>query len=189
MNALIHGIYTGPNDTRALKCDSDGQLLVSVVAETPSPVKAYAATFATNGVAYSAEDVVGTVVALDVSELLTEFDQDLELETLVLIDTANQRKACKFLFFSTDPTGVATITNNVGFAYGTDAMQQAQIGRVNVVPGDYETTDSRADAAFGLLGQVMAVSGSGTIWVVMIVKEAASYNSKDVIVKFGFKKS
>ncbi len=106
------------------------------------------------------------------------------LQSLTLIDKANQKKALTVLFFDSDPTA-ATITDNSAFVFSTAISKY--IGRVDIAATDYVTVDSIALVSLGAIGKAMKASGSANLFVAVVAVEALNLaTTSDLIFGYGF---
>src|SRR5215208_356011 len=98
---------------------------------------------------YSAGDSVGGKLTLS---LALKAGHGASLESLVVLDRANQKAAFELLIFESDPT-VATITNNAAFVFSTDDLKV--IARIAVAAADYVTINSKAVAMLKNIGALL----------------------------------
>lgn len=106
------------------------------------------------------------------------------LQTLTVIDRANQKQPLTILFFNSDPSA-ATITDNAAFVFSTDISKL--IGKVNVLAADYETVDSIAVATIANLGLLLKASGSANLFVAVVTTGTPDFAStSDLVFQYGF---
>lgn len=150
---------------------------VSTPAEVISVVPAVSAT-----PDYSAGDAVGGKQTL--AGAARESGGKVVLQSLVIIDKANQKKALTVLFFDSDPS-VATITDNAAFAFSTDISKC--VGKLDIVAGDYTTIDSIGVASLRSIGLELKTSGSASLYAVIVAGEAINLAStSDLTFRYGF---
>lgn len=108
------------------------------------------------------------------------------LQSLSVIDTANQKPEIDFLFFSEEP---AAATNNA--TYSPAAADGAKfLGKVSVVADDYAEIDTGCVATIANIGIVLKTPvstglGAGTVWVVPVVQSTPTFTASSVMFTFG----
>lgn len=137
----------------------------------------------TSAAAYTSGDTVGSVKTL--SDVALSTKECTLLQTLVVIDKANQKKAIDILFFDTAPT--------VGADNEANALSSADlansVGRISVVAADYATHNSNAEATLRGVGLEMQCAGKKTdLYMVVIAKDTPTYGAgtTQLIVKTAF---
>lgn len=131
---------------------------------------------------YSAGDAVGGIQTL--TSAARTSGGKVSLESLTVVDKANQKKAITVLFFDSNPAA-ATVTDNSAFAFSTDIAKL--VGKVNVAAADYETVDSIGIACLKNIGLKMKASGSANLYAVVIAGEAINLATVgDLVFKYGF---
>lgn len=110
------------------------------------------------------------------------------LQSVTVIDKANQKAPLTILLFDSDPTG-GTYTDNGQVNLSTDVAKV--IRKVNVTAGDYETIDnSGTDYAVADLAPIakLVKPASGTsFYAVLVTTGAPVYAStSDLTIRFGF---
>lgn len=109
---------------------------------------------------------------------------DALLQSLTIIDKANQKQPLTLLFFDSDPSA-ATITDNAAFVFSTDISKL--IGKVNVLAADYETVDSIGIAVLANLGLQLKASGSSSLYVAVVTTGTPDFAStSDLIFRYSF---
>jgi hypothetical protein len=131
---------------------------------------------------YSAADAVGGIQTLTSAARVS--GGKVVLESLTLIDKANQKKALTVLFFSANPAA-ATVTDNAAFVFSTDVAKL--VGKVNIAAADYETVDSIGIACLKAIGLEMKAVGSANLYAVIVATEAINLATVgDYICLYGF---
>jgi ethanolamine utilization microcompartment shell protein EutS len=106
------------------------------------------------------------------------------LQTLTVIDKADQKQPLTVLFFDSDPTA-ATITDNAGFVFSTDISKF--VGKVNVLAADYETVNSIALATISNIGLLLKASGSANLFAAVVTTGTPQFSAtSDLIFQYGF---
>lgn len=95
------------------------------------------------------------------------------LQSLLLLDRANQKPNLTLLIYNADPTA-ATLTDNAALSNSTDDVKV--IAKVNVTSGDWETINSKAYASLSGLGLVLkAASGSATLYAALLTTSTPTF--------------
>lgn len=140
-----------------------------------------AVTQATNASAYEAGDAVGGKITIT-SAMRTSGGTGI-LQSIHLVDKANQKAAMELLIFDSDPSA-ATITDDTAFAYSTDISKQ--IARIPIAASDYTTINSIATVNLGGLSKVLKASGSTNLYAALVTTGTPTYASTtDIIITFG----
>jgi hypothetical protein len=132
--------------------------------------------------AYTAGDAVGGKQTL--ANVYRTSGGTAILESIQILDRANQKAAMEFIFFESDPSS-ATITDNSAFVYSTDDLKV--LGHVTLAASDYVTLNSKAVAT--LRGLNLALQGSATtsLYVALVTTGTPTYaNTTDIQIKYGF---
>lgn len=132
---------------------------------------------------YAAGDAVGGKQTLTGAVLVTSGVSILE--SLVVIDKANQKPVLDIFFFDADPSA-ATITNNAAFVFSTDVAKV--IGRAQVAAADYVTTNSIAVAKIALSerGLTLKANGGTAIYAAVVLNTGTpTFAVGDLIFKYG----
>lgn len=134
-----------------------------------------------NTVAYSNGDAVGTDAEL--ANVFRIAGGTALLQSLLVIDKANQKAQLEVLLFNADPAG--TFTNNSAFpTLGVDTL--LLIARIPVAAADYVTTGGAATAHLTGLGRVLeAASGATSLWCAIVTTGTPTYAVGDLILRFG----
>lgn len=131
--------------------------------------------------AYSSGDAVGalqTISGLNVATGTVPY-----LESLVVLDDADQKADLTILFFDSNPT-TATVTDNDAFAFGDNFTEV--IGRVDVVADDYITFDSVATAALKDIDLALKPASGTTIYAVVVTTGTPTYAAGSLTFRYGF---
>ena len=131
---------------------------------------------------YSAGDAVGGLQTLTVATRVA--GGKVKLQSVTVLDAANQKAAMTLLFFESEPTA-ATITDNAAFAWSTDNTKC--IGKINVAAADYETIDSKAVATVRGLNLIMQSNGTANLYVAVVTTGTPNLAStSDLVFLYGF---
>jgi hypothetical protein len=146
----------------------------------------------TAGSAYASGNSVGGIQAVGGPDAAPDY---AVLDSLTVIDAANQKAPLTLLFFAQDPTGSAggatpaTVTDQAAFAFGTSAP--LLVGKVDVAAGDYETVNNGAVACKTNLVLPMQADGpSGVVrklYVAVVTTSTPTYgHASDLTFTYGF---
>lgn len=110
------------------------------------------------------------------------------LQSVLVLDKANQKAPLTILLFNGDPTG-GTYTDNGQVNLSTDLAKV--IRRINVTAGDYETIDNSgtdyAIAEIGAISKLVKASSGTSLYAVIITTGTPTYAStSDLTLRFGF---
>jgi hypothetical protein len=130
---------------------------------------------------YSAGDSLGGKITLaNVARVTGGLSK---LQTITVIDHANQKPAGTLLFFNADPAA-ATITDNAAFAFSTDAGKV--IATVAVAAADYVTIDSKAVLCYGNINKLVQPAAT-SLYVAFVVSTTPNLAATtDIQIAFGF---
>lgn len=132
--------------------------------------------------AYTAGDAIGGKQTLT-SAMRTSGGTAI-LESITLIDKANQSSALEILIFDSDPSA-ATITDNTAFVFSTDISKL--IARISVATSDYVSINSTAIAQLKGLGIALTASGSANLYAAVVAVGTPDLAStSDYIFNYGF---
>lgn len=135
--------------------------------------------------AYSTGDAVGGKQTLTSAARVS--GGAVTLESLIIVDKANQKQAMDILFFNADPTA-ATITNNATFAFSTDIAKW--VGQIHIATTDWTTFDSKA--IVNKLNQKLTMQGNATanLYAAVVGTGTPTYlTAGDLIFYYGFQQS
>jgi hypothetical protein len=105
------------------------------------------------------------------------------LQSVTLLDRANQKAAMTLFIFDADPTA-ATITDKAAFVFSTDDLKV--IAQVNIGAGDYVTTNGKAIALIsGLQIPLQAASGTSLYAALVTTGTPTFAATTDVQLEFG----
>lgn len=185
---------TTDGDYCAFTVDATGRLWSHVgaidagethIGEVSEPRKVISVTPTVDTAANATGDAIGDKQTLTSAARVS--GGHVTLDTLVMIDKANQKAACDILFFDSDPAA-ATITTNSAFAFSTDIDKL--IGIVHVATTDWITVDSQAVLSLKNINLVLKASGSANLYAAVVGTGAPQYSAvDDLIFKYGFKQS
>jgi hypothetical protein len=140
-----------------------------------------AASFATP---YSSGDVIGGTNTITAAVLDPKGVS--RLESVVVLDKANQKAALDLVFFNAAPAASFGADNA---AYGlNDSDLDKCIGRISVATGDYASSGTNnAEATLKNIGLILdAIAGSTSVYMVVVARGAVTYGSAtDLIIKLG----
>jgi hypothetical protein len=132
--------------------------------------------------AYTSGDAVGAKRTL--TNVFLSSGGTAILESITVLDRANQAAALEIIFFDSDPTN-ATITDNAAFVYSTDDLKV--LGRVSVAASDYVTLNSKAIATLKGIGLTLKGNATTSLFVAVVTTGTPTYAATtDVQITFGF---
>jgi hypothetical protein len=125
------------------------------------------------------------------------------LDSLTIVDVANQKAPLTVMFFDADPTAAtptaatptaatptpATVADGSAFAFGSSSPRF--IGKVDVAAGSYETIGGEAIAALTNLRLVLQVTtppgALATLYAVVVTTGTPTYqHASDLTLRYGF---
>lgn len=118
-------------------------------------------TTAVSTSAYSAGDAVGAKRTF--ANAFTTVGTGI-LESITILDRANQKAAMTLFIFDSDPSA-ATITDNAAFVFSTDDLKV--IAQISIATGDYVSTNSKAIAQKTGLG-IALKGGSSSLYGALV---------------------
>lgn len=104
------------------------------------------------------------------------------LESVIVLDRANQKAPLDIYIFDADPTG-ATITDNSAFVFSTDDLKV--IAHISVAAADYVTTNTKAIATESNLGIALKAGGTSLYAAVVTTGTPTYAATTDVQIVFG----
>lgn len=133
--------------------------------------------------AYTAGDAVGGKRTL--TDALRTSNGSAILESITLLDRANQKAAMELIIFDSDPSA-ATITDNSAFVYSTDDLKV--LARITIAATDYVTLNSKAIAQLRGLGVTLKGANNNTnLYAALVTTGTPTYAATtDVQITFGF---
>lgn len=87
------------------------------------------------------------------------------LESIMLLDRANQKPALEIYIFDADPTN-ATLTDKTAFVFSTDDLKV--LARISVATGDWVTHNSKATACIKGIGAALKSAGTSLYAAVVL---------------------
>lgn len=138
-----------------------------------------AASFATP---YSSGDVIGAVNTL--SNAALNSGQAVKLDSVVVLDKANQKSSLDLIFFNEAPVN-SIGADNAAYALHDDDLTKV-IGRISVTGSDYvSSSTTNAEAVYRDLELTMQPKlGSKNIFMAVVSRGTPTYGSaSDLIVK------
>jgi hypothetical protein len=129
--------------------------------------------------AYTAGDAVGAKRTL--ANALTSVGTGI-LESIQLMDRANQSLGLTIYIFDADPTN-ATITDNAAFVFSTDDLKVLAV--IVVATTDWTVTNSKAFCLKGNLGAVLKSSGTSLYCAVVCTSAPTFAATTDLQLVFG----
>ncbi len=118
--------------------------------------------------AYSAGNAVGAKRTF--ANALTAVGTGV-LESITLLDRANQSAAMTVIIFDADPSA-ATITDKSAFVYSTDDLKV--LGQINISASDYTTLNSKAVATIRGIGLSLKSAGT-SIYVALVTSGTPTF--------------
>jgi hypothetical protein len=105
------------------------------------------------------------------------------LESIVILDRANQKAAMKIIIFDADPT-VATITDNAAFVFSTDDLKAVAV--IDIPATAYVTLNTKAIASVNGIGAVVKAASGTSLYAAVVTTGTPTYAATtDVQVVFG----
>lgn len=98
------------------------------------------------------------------------------LQSVTLLDRANQSSPMTLYIFDSDPTG-GTIADKTAFVFGVDDLKV--IAQVNIVAGDYTTTNTKCIAQIIGLGIPLKAASGLDLYGVLVAKGAPTFAATD----------
>jgi DNA-binding phage protein len=130
--------------------------------------------------AYTAGDAVGGLRTLANAVLTAGTGV---LESITVLDRANQKAALEILIFDANPTA-ATITDNAAFVYSTDDLKV--LARISVGTADYITLNSKAVALIRGIGAVLKAASGTSLYAAVVTTGTPTFAATtDVQIIFG----
>jgi hypothetical protein len=140
-------------------------------------------TLAVTAAAYSANNCVGGLLTLT-NAMRISSGSGL-LQSVLIIDRANQKAALDILIFNASPAG--TFTDKAAFPTLSLADDLLVIRRISIGASDYVTIGGTAFATIPALSKVVQASGSANLYAAMVTTGTPTYAATtDLIVRFGF---
>lgn len=137
-----------------------------------------------NGVQYSAGDVVGTLMQFNYSNFSAGVDQ--ELRSIRLTDLGNQNASLVFLLFDSHPDQTFFTNNSELDLHDSDITKL--IGRINITASDYQSFEDNSFAQKSDLGIPLPGNLSGSLWAAAVTGGTPTYSSTaDLNIEFFFK--
>lgn len=132
--------------------------------------------------AYTSGDTIGGTIQIPSA---TRVDGGtVTLDSVSMIDKANQKPQGTLLFFSETPTGV-TSTDNAAFGYGAGIA--LLVGQVPIATADWVTVNSIASLSLGNRGIKMKATTGQDLYVIFVTTSTPTFVSVgDIIMMFGF---
>lgn len=162
--AFYTGVKTGQLPSALGATTAAGSTSVAIATDqltTLQNVGGYTAglkdTTAVSTSAYTAGDAVGGKRTIT-GALRTSNGSGI-LESITILDRANQKAAMELFIFDSDPTA-ATITDNAAFVFSTDDLKV--LAHVTIAATDYITINSKAIATIKGLGIALRGANSNT---------------------------
>lgn len=105
------------------------------------------------------------------------------LESIVLLDRANQKAGMTLFIFNADPTN-ATITDKAAFVFSTD--DQKVIAQISIAASDYVTTNNKAIAVKSGLAIALKASAGTTLYAALVTTGTPTFAAtSDVQIEYG----
>ena len=106
-----------------------------------------------------------------------------KLQTITVIDRANQKPAGTLLFFGADPAA-ATITDNAAFAISTDVLKV--VASHAIAAADYVTIDSIAFLCYGNINKLVQPVATSLYAAFVVTTASNMAATTDLQIAFGF---
>jgi hypothetical protein len=155
--------------------------------QTVGSSKVVSPTITTTASAYTSGDVVGGVLTL--SDAMRKVDGTGLLQSISVIDGANQKAALTILLFNANPSAGTYTDNGACPSFVTNSADRAKlIRKINIAGSDYETIGSIAVAEITAISKHVSASGSKHLYAIIVTTGTPTYgaNSTDLVVRFGF---
>lgn len=94
------------------------------------------------------------------------------LESVQILDRANQKAAMELFIFDSDPSA-ATITDNSAFVFSTDDLKV--LAHVTIAATDYVTINSKAIATIKGLGIALKGNATSTLYAALVTTGTPTY--------------
>ena len=120
--------------------------------------------------AYTAGDAVGGKRTIT-NALRTSGGSGI-LESVQILDRANQKAAMELFIFDSDPSA-ATITDNAAFVFSTDDLKV--LAHVTIAATDYVTINSKAVATIKGLGVALKGNATSTLYAALVTTGTPTY--------------
>lgn len=125
-----------------------------------------------NGVAYSAGDLIGGKMTLLEA---TRENRSGRINTVVISDKGKQNAIIDVIFFKSDPSAT-TFTDNGAFTLA-DADLLKVIGTVKIVAADYSSLTDNSVVCKANLGLQFSLDGAETLYAAMLAGGTPTYTS------------
>lgn len=184
-NTAIHAgqSATNPTDTRVLRCDTSGRLLVG---SSGSGI-AYQGTLITTAPAYTANDNVGGEISL-AAPLLGEVAPSVayRLDSLAMVDPAAQSANLLVMFFAASPVVAgATVVDNAAFAWSAGA-RAAFLGHVEVPTANWKTVIAGNQiVTIPNINLMLKADASNLLWAVVFAVGTPNFGNGFLYLKLG----
>ena len=120
--------------------------------------------------AYTAGDAVGGKRTIT-NALRTSGGSGI-LESVQILDRANQKAAMELFIFDSDPSA-ATITDNAAFVFSTDDLKV--LAHVTIAATDYVSINSKAVATIKGLGVALKGNATSTLYAALVTTGTPTY--------------
>ena len=94
------------------------------------------------------------------------------LESITILDRANQKAAMELFIFDSDPSA-ATITDNSAFVFSTDDLKV--LAHITIADTDYVTINSKAMATLKGIGITLKGSGTANLYAALVTTGTPTY--------------
>lgn len=133
-----------------------------------------------NGVAYTAGDVVGPLSALSGAFRYRDVGATLTIQSLTVFDASNQKAALELLVFAANPAE-STFTDNAAPTLHANDLDKI-VARLPIATSDYVTSDSKAVASLGGIGKVIASqTADDRLWIAIFTPGTPTYTATNAL--------
>jgi hypothetical protein len=149
--------------------DASGNVLTSLGGRYTAEVNGTPVVTASS--AYSAGNCVGGKLTL--ANAVRVAGGTAALQSLLLIDAANQKAALELLLFNADPT--ASILNDKAAAviHANDIAKIVR--RISIATADYVTIDSKAIVDLAIAGRVLKAASGTSLYAALVTSGTPTY--------------
>lgn len=152
-------------DLRPMVVGTDGSMISNGAGAVVTPTVTVSTT-----PAYAAGDSVGGKLTL--TSAVRVSGGIALLQSVVILDRANQKPAGTLLIFDSDPSA-ATITDNAAFVYSTDDLKV--VAAIPVATTDYITINSKAIANIRNIGALVKAASGTTLYAAFVLTSTPTF--------------
>lgn len=143
-------------------------------------------TVTTSTSAYASGDQIGTILSLPYA--VDGASRTAFLTSVTVIDKDKQKPEIDLFLFSESPT--VTSVDNGAFSLSDTELANKGLGVVTIAATDYKDTALNSIATVDGLAQIVkSIEGSVTVYVIPVIRGAATYTSTtNLVIKVGLAK-